>query len=152
MTQSSPNTKCKRRIALFASHLPGLKVAKYLSSSQDDNIVALYLSNSDPHIDQLIERECGVKSEIVFRGKQDYTDPKILEQLSRTKPDTIICVYWPWILPENVYSNCDITVNFHPALLPKNKGWYPHVHNLINGDQAGVTLHQLAAKADTGPI
>jgi len=44
------------------------------------------------------------------------------------------------------------TVNFHPALLPINRGWYPHVHNILDGSPAGVTLHAMDAGADTGPI
>ena len=95
---------------------------------------------------------CKLDKKAIFKGKQDYSNPIVLKELKRHNADTVICVYWPWILPKDVYTDCDVTINFHPALLPANKGWYPHVHNLINGDQAGVTLHQLAEKADTGAI
>ena len=43
-------------------------------------------------------------------------------------------------------------INFHPALLPTNRGWYPHVHNILDESPAGVTLHLIDEGADTGPI
>ena len=44
------------------------------------------------------------------------------------------------------------TVNFHPALLPIGRGWYPHVHSIINGTPTGVTLHAMIDRPDAGPI
>jgi methionyl-tRNA formyltransferase len=44
------------------------------------------------------------------------------------------------------------SINFHPAMLPQNRGWYPHVFNILNGSKAGVTLHVINKGADTGPI
>jgi len=152
MNSSPILTSSSRRIALFASHLPGLDVARYLASSKCDQIVALCLCNQNPQIDKLILDECGLDANSVFIGKQDYSNPSVLERFYRLNPDVIICVYWPWLLPEIVYCPCDITINFHPAMLPANRGWYPHVHNLINGDSAGVTLHQLSVHPDSGPI
>ena len=47
---------------------------------------------------------------------------------------------------------CKDSLNFHPSLLPENRGWYPHVHNILNGTSAGVTLHRMSSLADTGDI
>ena len=44
------------------------------------------------------------------------------------------------------------TINFHPSLLPSYRGWYPHVYNIIENTQSGVTLHELNESADTGKI
>ena len=44
------------------------------------------------------------------------------------------------------------SVNFHPAFLPINRGWYPHVHSIVDGSKLGVTLHRIDEGADTGPI
>ncbi|MCP9808656.1 hypothetical protein KBY58_04330 [Cyanobium sp. HWJ4-Hawea] len=95
-----------------------MEVARYLSSSNSAQIVALCLCDQNPQTDKQIEAECGLVASSVFYGKQDYSDPLVLDSFSRLNPDVIICVYWPWLLPENVYSSCDITINFHPALLP----------------------------------
>jgi len=36
--------------------------------------------------------------------------------------------------------------------LPVNRGWYPHVHSIIDGSKIGVTLHQISEGADEGDI
>jgi methionyl-tRNA formyltransferase len=153
MTASALTTAHSRRIALFANHLPGLEVARYLMSlDTPDKIVALCLCDQNPQIDKLILDECRLEEDRVFVGRQDFSSVQVVESFAKLNPDVIICVYWPWLLPESIYSFCDITINFHPALLPANRGWYPHVHNLINGDSAGVTLHQLSPEADSGSV
>jgi methionyl-tRNA formyltransferase len=66
--------------------------------------------------------------------------------------DFIISVYWPHILPPEVLAKAPHSVNFHPSLLPFNRGWYPHVWSIINGSPCGVTLHEMTAEVDAGPI
>ena len=36
--------------------------------------------------------------------------------------------------------------------MPKNRGWYPHVYNIKDDTQAGVTLHRIFTDADAGDI
>lgn len=68
-------------------------------------------------------------------------------------PDLIITCYWPRLLKPEIFNipkyGC---INFHPSLLPKNRGWYPSVWPFIDGSPAGVTLHKIDQGADTGPI
>jgi methionyl-tRNA formyltransferase len=66
--------------------------------------------------------------------------------------DFIVSVYWPWLINDLYLAESKDSLNFHPALLPKNRGWYPHVHNLINDTPAGVTLHRMSSVADAGDI
>lgn len=69
------------------------------------------------------------------------------------KPDIMITCYWPYLLsPEMIKHSKYGCINFHPALLPKNRGWYPSVWEVIEGGKAGVTLHLIDERADTGPI
>lgn len=42
--------------------------------------------------------------------------------------------------------------NLHTSLLPSNRGANPNVWPLVDGSPAGVTLHQIDAGVDTGPI
>jgi methionyl-tRNA formyltransferase len=68
-------------------------------------------------------------------------------------PDVIITCYWPYLLkPEMINIPKYGCINFHPALLPKNRGWYPSVWEVLIGGTAGVTLHLIDEGADTGPI
>lgn len=69
------------------------------------------------------------------------------------RPDWLITVYWPELVPEELIACAKQgTVNFHPSLLPLNRGWHPYVHNILEGSPAGVTLHELAKKADSGRV
>jgi dTDP-4-amino-4,6-dideoxyglucose formyltransferase len=43
-------------------------------------------------------------------------------------------------------------INVHPGLNPYNRGWYPQVFSLINKLPLGVTIHEMDAEIDHGPI
>jgi methionyl-tRNA formyltransferase len=141
------------RIALFVNHLPGLQVASFLAKqSPNDTVVALYLTGENEVFEKEIIDSLEISSNRIFVGPDTILKESHLAWLKMQEIDAIICVYWPWLLKEEVFSLAKITVNFHPALLPINRGWYPHVHSLIDGSKAGVTLHQIKEGADTGDI
>jgi methionyl-tRNA formyltransferase len=80
-------------------------------------------------------------------------DPEQVAALAALGPDFIVTVYWAHLISTEVIATARRgTVNFHPALLPVNRGWYPHVHSIVDGSPTGVTLHAVDAGADTGPI
>ena len=140
-------------IALFASHLPGLKVAEYLSRCAPyDQVHALYLTGENAESDEKIIQALGIHRDRVFFGSDILKNEAHLDWLNKQELDTIICVYWPWLLKENVFTLANTTINFHPALLPINRGWFPHVHSIIDGSKTGVTLHKIDKGADTGDI
>jgi len=139
------------RIALFANHQPGLEVAKYLSNHESSKISVLYLPDENKDNDKEIQLESKVNKNNIYRGNI-VKDSGHIKWFRDQKFDAIICVYWPWLLKKEIFSSVKTTLNFHPAFLPINRGWFPHVHSLIDGSKAGVTLHQIADGADTGSI
>jgi len=42
--------------------------------------------------------------------------------------------------------------NFHPSLLPNNKGRWPIFWAIVNGDEHGITCHEVNEKIDGGKI
>lgn len=143
----------RRKIALFASGTAGLSVARLLQQNLEDEVSLLVLADQNPILDAQIEAVFPVGARpTIFRGDLRSNPSAVIEIISNSHIDSLITVYWPYILPEIVFENLEITVNFHPALLPANRGWYPHVHNILNGTAAGVTLHELSREADTGAI
>lgn len=141
------------RIALLASGNVGAKIAQYLAQPHvPGQITRLYLSGQDESLDDQISNAAGVDDEFVFVGKGVFQDRKHIEELSKEKFDVLISVYWPWILSAEYFLKFSKTINFHPALLPANRGWYPHVFNLIEETPAGVTLHEIAEDADSGGV
>lgn len=141
-----------RKIALFANGDVGLSIAKYLATG-DDEVVALFLADQYPLKDKEILNSLSEKRNLHIRSGDVRNDVHANFNLFKELGvDTIITVYWPFILPTQLIDLAELTINFHPALLPLNRGWYPHVYNLLNGSPAGVTLHQLSPAVDEGDI
>ena len=137
------------KIILMANDKPGALVAEYLNKS-DDNIVRLYLHDKKNRklSDEIINN---AKCNDIFFAK-DLKDKDHISTINKLEADFIITVYWAHLLNPDVYNSVKDTVNFHPAYLPINRGWYPHVHSIIDGTKLGVTLHRIDESADTGPI
>ncbi|MBX3721897.1 MAG: hypothetical protein KF713_08665 [Turneriella sp.] len=141
----------KTRIALFANSGPGLEIAEFLKKQSDDEIVCLYLADHYPEIDAQIRNVVNLPSERVFAHDSVKNDNHV-NWFRSQNIDFIITVYWPYLLKFSFLQLARDSVNFHPALLPINRGWYPHVHSIIDGSKTGVTLHRMDAGADTGPV
>lgn len=86
--------------------------------------------------------------------------PRTLRNLSEQnhlrayEPDLLVVAAYGLILPQGVL---DIpkrgSINTHASLLPRNRGASPITFAILNGDaQTGVTLMQMDAGLDTGPI
>ena len=144
--------KDSSKIILMANDKPGLAVAEFLRKS-GENILRLYLHEPEMQkFGQEIITASGCKKDQIYLAKYLKEDNHLNEFID-LKPDYIITVYWAWILKKDILDSViKGTINFHPALLPINRGWYPHVHSIIDESPLGVTLHKMDDTADTGPI
>lgn len=116
-----------------------------------DTIQRLYLSKTSINNERIIEA-AKIDSSRIFWAKE-CKEPNHIDCLQDVHIDYIITVYWPYLLKRDFFSCAKKgTVNFHPALLPVNRGWYPHVHSIIDGTPLGVTIHSIDDGADTGDI
>lgn len=75
------------------------------------------------------------------------------ERMALLKPTLGLSVFFDYILRPRVLSlfpeGC---LNLHPSFLPFNRGQYPNVWSIVEGTPAGVTLHYIDDKIDTGDI
>ena len=133
----------------MANDKPGADVANFLKASGDD-IVRVYLHGKDNKkcVDEIIHNS---KCTEIFDAHH-LQDANHVEDIKKLNADFIITVYWAHLLHPSVFRAARDTINFHPAFLPINRGWYPHVHSIIDGSKLGVTLHRIDEGADTGPI
>jgi methionyl-tRNA formyltransferase len=68
-------------------------------------------------------------------------------------PDAGCVACFPRRIPATVYSIPPLgCFNIHPALLPRYRGPEPIFWNMRDGTPTGVTIHQIDAGLDTGPI
>ena len=135
------------RAILFLNTQVGLEVAKFLILDKKTHIDSVFLSNQYQDIDDKIR-------DFFLDTNTEVYDINNLEKIiySKKNIDYLICVYWPYLLKKEVINQSSNTINFHPAYLPVNRGWYPHVHSIIDGSPAGVTLHEINENADEGDI
>lgn len=73
------------------------------------------------------------------------------ETIVEKDPDILVVAYYPRILKKEEFEK-QPTINFHPGLLPYNRGMYPHIFPLVDGTPAGVTIHYINEGIDTGDI
>ena len=140
--------KSKKNIILFLNQNIGLKVLMFCSRT--DNIIFAVVKKKNNFF--YLETITFLKN-----NKIQYSiNEKFFENKNNLKKisdiDFIITVYWPHFIKSNFLEKSKSSLNFHPSFLPFNRGWYPHVHNIINGSKAGVSLHQLSNKFDNGNI
>jgi methionyl-tRNA formyltransferase len=73
--------------------------------------------------------------------------------LAALKPDLIISIGFPWLLPPGLLATARIgAVNMHPSLLPAYRG--PNIFRQFydGAPRIGATLHWIAEEFDTGNI
>ena len=136
-------------IILFANGRVGFEICNYLYSI-NENIQRIYIIDSDAQYAEKIKNSF-VDIDI-FHAEQ-LKNSSHVQELKTLAIDYMITVYWPYLLKPEIFDlSKNGCINFHPALLPTNRGWYPHVHNILYESPAGVTLHLIDEGADTGPI
>jgi methionyl-tRNA formyltransferase len=115
--------------------------------------LALLVSGEDraSHSEELIELS-GIDEELVFRGK-DFLSDKALAVLTSCRPDYIIGIHFPYIIPAKVLGIPSVGfLNLHPAFLPYNRGWHTPTWAILEGTPIGATLHFMSEGLDVGDI
>jgi methionyl-tRNA formyltransferase len=81
-------------------------------------------------------------------------DPAVVAQVAALRPDVGVVAAYGEILRQDVLAIPPHGyVNLHPSLLPRHRGPMPVAGAILAGDtETGVTVMQLVAKMDAGPI
>lgn len=104
------------------------------------------------HNEELRERCHFIPDDLIFFG-DDFKKPDGTRKLSEIAPDYIICVHFPYIIPQDVLSIPRIGVlNLHPSYLPFNRGWHTPSWAILTETPIGGTLHFMDEGIDTGDI
>ena len=77
---------------------------------------------------------------------------KFISEIKKLKPDLIIVGSWGEKFKPEILSLLPC-INFHPALLPKNRGANPYFWSIyLNQNVSGLTVHFMNEKFDRGDI
>jgi methionyl-tRNA formyltransferase len=88
----------------------------------------------------------------ILRGF-DFREPRGLRVLKELRPDFIVGVHFPLLVPAEVLAIPRVGfLNLHPALLPHNRGWHTASWSLLEQTPAGATLHFMDVGLDEGDI
>src|SRR6266436_6305194 len=142
------------RCVLFAYHEMGYACMEALLK-MDAPIAALVTHRDDPH-EEIWWRSC---AELAGRHgvavhTSDSVDADLAAIVGDAKPAVIYSFYYRYLIPDRVLGLARLgAFNLHGSLLPAYRGRAPVNWMLVNGErEAGVTLHQMVARADAGDI
>jgi methionyl-tRNA formyltransferase len=100
-----------------------------------------------------------VKTRAVEMGFGLYQPDRIRDEAAQARiveyrPDALIVVAYGQILPSSLIGAPRLgTINVHASLLPRHRGPAPVEWAILSGDsETGVTIMQMDAGVDTGPI
>ena len=86
-----------------------------------------------------------------IKGRSVNSD-KFISEIEKLKPDLIIVGSWAEKFKGEILSLLPC-INFHPALLPKNRGANPYFWSIyLNQSISGLTAHFMNEKFDRGDI
>ncbi len=104
----------------------------------------------------------------IFNPSKDYTNikskklydikaksvnsPEFIEEIKKLNPDLIMVGSWAEKFKKNIL-NLVPCINFHPSLLPKNRGANPYFWAIyLNQKVTGLTVHYMDERFDRGDI
>lgn len=143
----------KIRIAFAGDRDISVWVLKYLLGQGVKPLTLLVSDDARAsHTFELIALCSHLIPDKILKGCQ-FRLPTGLKLLRDLDIDYLICVHFPYIVPESVLSIARIGVlNLHPAYLPYNRGWHTPSWALLEGTPIGATLHFMDSSIDTGDI
>jgi len=146
-----------KRIAIFASGsgTNAQNIIEYFRNSREVIVDSLWSNNEEAYA--LIRAEkLGIET-FTFDRDELYHSIEVLDTLTDRKVDMIVLAGFLWLLPTSLTEEF-LTINIHPALLPKygGKGMYgKYVHEAVINNkekESGITIHLVNEKYDSGDI
>ena len=141
------------RIGLFASNVVGDRIAKFFGD-QGEAPACLALDRSDPaSLNASITAHSGAEDPKLVFYSDALREPATLEALRKLNLDLIVLAWWPYILSRELIEIPRLgCLNFHPSLLPFNRGKHYNFWAIVEGSPFGVTLHWVDTAVDCGDI
>jgi methionyl-tRNA formyltransferase len=99
-------------------------------------------------------KQCAVRHGLPVEQPATLREPSAVEQLARYSADAMIVAAYGLLLPQSILQTPRLgCINIHASLLPRWRGAAPIQRAIAAGDaQSGVTIMQMEAGLDTGPM
>ena len=142
----------------------GSNMAAIVRASQQQNWakqynarVAAVVSNKAEAKGLVFARDNGIATEVLdhkqFDSREAF-DAELMQVIDRHAPDLVVLAGFMRILTPGFVAHYEgRLINIHPSLLPAFTGLHTHQRAIDAGCKfAGVTVHQVTAELDVGPI
>jgi len=145
------------KIFLMADYPAGYKISKYLIEKHENIVgLAVHPKSMENKINKGYTKKIieilKLPKEKIFQGECIHKS-ELVQEIKKLNPDIILTIYWGFILKSEIIKiplkGC---INIHLAYLPFNRGKNPNVWPILDGTPAGVTMHYIDSKIDTGDI
>lgn len=140
------------KFILFADDEVGLATAQVFRDHGQSPDCLVLDERDRKGLNVRIIEDAGVASDRILYANE-LNSPSRLQWLAAQGLDLGILAWWPLIITSDVLSLPRLgCLNFHPSLLPHNRGKDPNFWTLKNETPAGVSIHFVDAGIDTGDI
>ena len=137
-------------IAIFAADRVGRDVVQFFKEESFVPCITVLDDNDPKKFNGEIRK--AVTSPLVF-GSGELDRPEILEQFRNARLDLIILAWWPYLLRQPLMGIPRLgCLNFHPSLLPHDRGKHPNFWSLVEASPFGVSLHFIDDGIDSGDV
>lgn len=143
---STDNDRLKT--VLFVADYVGLKAVDVILENNFIPEKIILCEENYGDINDEVERKIP-SSRILYVGK-DTTSLEL--ELLDLNLDLIILAWWPYIIKESLINLSKQVINFHPSLLPHNRGKHGYFWSIVEERPYGVSIHLVDSGIDTGPV
>ncbi|MCD4833164.1 MAG: hypothetical protein K8R31_05150 [Bacteroidales bacterium] len=138
------------KIVIFANDSVGLSALKFVVKNYNNDLKAVVIDDQNESIKDYAYKKIDAECIFTFNKNNEH---KLLTFLQNLEIDYIILAWWSYIIKQSVISLPKIgVINFHPSLLPFNRGKHYNFWNLVEDVPFGVTIHFVNEKIDAGDI
>lgn len=139
------------KIAVFADGEVGEKTVAFLLKNYPHHVGCIVLSSPESRIKTILAENDFDCRKMLYHNINLLEDIKRL--LAEEPLDYIILAWWPYIIKEDMikFPNKGV-LNFHPSLLPYNRGKNYNFWTIVENTPFGVTIHFVDSGIDSGDI
>lgn len=139
-------------MALFAADRVGLEAARAVAHN-GVRLAALVLDRADARGLNASIREAveGRVDTVVQLGSVPTS--AAIEDLDAVQPTIGVLAWWPYVLSKRLLAVPELGfLNFHPSLLPHQRGKHYYFWAIVERSPFGVTIHWATPEVDAGPV
>lgn len=138
-------------IGVFANDEVGNKTIEFLFENFFEDVKFVVCNNEQSLVYQTLIKY-NFKSDKIFFN-DELKNSAVISKLFSYEVELILLAWWPFIIKEPVLSIPKIgVINFHPSLLPYNRGKNYNFWTIVEDSPFGVSIHFVDEKIDAGDI